>query len=51
VRLAPILHKQDKQSGVYNGTDRHEHRPQEAPGISPLLIRELLDHCVRRTAA
>jgi hypothetical protein len=46
VRLAPILHKQDKQSGVYNGTDRHEHRPQEAPGISPLLIRHLLGHCL-----
>ncbi|MBN1121807.1 MAG: hypothetical protein JXJ17_12065 [Anaerolineae bacterium] len=46
VMVKVIEYSQDKQSGVYNGTDRHEHRPQEAPGISPLLIRELLDHCL-----
>jgi len=46
VMVKVIEYKQDKQSGVYNGTDRHEHRPQEAPGLSPLLIRELLDHCI-----
>ncbi len=46
VMVRVIEYRQDVQSGVYNGTDRHEHRPQEAPGISPLLIRELLDHCI-----
>jgi len=46
VMVKVVEYKQDVQSGTYNGTDRHEHRPQEAPGISPLLIRELLDHCI-----
>ncbi|MBN1137669.1 MAG: hypothetical protein JXM73_13870 [Anaerolineae bacterium] len=46
VMVKVIEYKQDKQSGVYSGTDRHEHKPEEAPGISPLLIRELIDHVV-----
>ena len=46
VMVKVIEYKEDKQSGVYIGTDRHEHKPEEAPGISPLLIRELVDHCI-----
>ncbi|MBN1428678.1 MAG: hypothetical protein JXB07_09845, partial [Anaerolineae bacterium] len=42
-----IEFKEDKsKAGAYSGKRRIEHRPKEAPGISPYLVRELLDHCV-----
>jgi hypothetical protein len=34
----------DSQTGVYTGTSTYEKPFQEAPGISPLLIAEVLDH-------
>jgi hypothetical protein len=46
VMVKVIEYRQDKKAGVTNGTDRHEHRPKEAPGISPLLIKQLLSHCI-----
>lgn len=30
----------------YSGAVPIEHRPEEAPGISPLLVRHLIDHCI-----
>lgn len=34
------------QSGRYTGKARFEHQPREAPGTSPLLVREILDHAL-----
>lgn len=34
------------QSGKYTGKARIEHQPHEAPGTSPLLVREILDHAL-----
>ncbi|MBZ0315293.1 MAG: DUF6094 domain-containing protein [Anaerolineae bacterium] len=34
------------QSGRYTGKARIEHQPQEAPGTSPMLVREILDHAL-----
>ncbi len=34
------------QSGVYSGKRRTENKPKEAPGCSPLLVQEIIDHCV-----
>lgn len=36
----------DKQTGAYTGTTTYERPYQEAPGISPLLVAEVLDHSV-----
>lgn len=36
----------DKDSGVYTGTSTYERPYQEAPGISPLLVAEVLDHAI-----
>jgi hypothetical protein len=34
------------QAGRYTGKARFEHQPREAPGTSPLLVREILDHAL-----
>ncbi|MCL4876235.1 MAG: DEAD/DEAH box helicase family protein [Anaerolineae bacterium] len=34
------------QSGHYTGKARFEHQPREAPGTSPMLVREILDHAL-----
>jgi hypothetical protein len=34
------------KAGVYSGKRRVEHKPKEAPGCSPLLVQEIIDHCV-----
>lgn len=36
----------DSASGVYTGTTTYERPYEEAPGISPLLVAELLDHAI-----
>lgn len=36
----------DSQTGAYTGTTTYERPYQEAPGISPLLVAEVLDHSV-----
>lgn len=36
----------DKDSGAYTGTSTYERPYQEAPGISPLLVAEVLDHAI-----
>lgn len=36
----------DSESGVYTGTTTYERPYEEAPGISPLLVAELLDHAI-----
>src|SRR6266566_4340882 len=36
----------DKDTGVYTGTSTYERPYEEAPGISPLLIAEVLDHAI-----
>lgn len=36
----------DKESGAYTGTSTYERPYTEAPGISPLLVAEMLDHTV-----
>ena len=36
----------DRETGVYTGTTTYERPYQEAPGISPLLVAEVLDHAV-----
>jgi hypothetical protein len=42
-----VEYKQDDgRSGAYTTTRRVEHRPREAPGISPRLVAEVLDHCI-----
>lgn len=34
------------KAGVYSGKRRIEHKPREAPGCSPLLVAQIIDHCV-----
>jgi hypothetical protein len=34
------------KAGVYTGKRRTEQAPKEAPGTSPLLVSEIIDHCV-----
>ncbi|HUN10445.1 MAG TPA: helicase-related protein [Aggregatilineales bacterium] len=36
----------DRDTGAYTGTSTYERPYQEAPGISPLLIAEVLDHAI-----
>ncbi len=36
----------DRVTGVYTGTSKYERPYEEAPGISPLLVAETLDHAV-----
>lgn len=36
----------DKDSGAYTGTSTYEKPYEEAPGISPLLVAEVLDHAI-----
>jgi superfamily II DNA or RNA helicase/16S rRNA G966 N2-methylase RsmD len=36
----------DRDSGAYTGTNTYERPYEEAPGISPLLVAELLDHAI-----
>ena len=36
----------DKDTGSYTGTSTYERPYQEAPGISPLLVAETLDHAI-----
>ncbi len=34
------------KAGHYSGKRRVEHKPKEAPGCSPLLVREIIDHTI-----
>lgn len=34
------------ETGAFTGVRTSETKPHEAPGASPLLVREILDHCV-----
>src|SRR5690606_41556505 len=34
------------KGGRYTGKRRFEQKPKEAPGCSPLLVREIIDHTV-----
>ncbi len=34
------------KSGVFSGKRRSEQKPKEAPGCSPVLVSEIMDHCV-----
>jgi len=36
----------DRDTGTYTGTSSYERPYEEAPGISPLLVAELLDHAI-----
>src|SRR5260221_5494868 len=36
----------DKDTGVYTGTSTYERPYEEAPGISPMLVAEMLDHAI-----
>ena len=36
----------DRDTGVYTGTTTYERPYEEAPGISPLLVAEVLDHAI-----
>ena len=36
----------DRDTGAYTGTSTYERPYEEAPGISPLLVAELLDHSI-----
>ncbi|MBE2267769.1 MAG: hypothetical protein IAE80_06020 [Anaerolinea sp.] len=36
----------DQDTGAYTGTSTYERPYQEAPGISPLLVAEVLDHAI-----
>jgi hypothetical protein len=36
----------DRDTGAYTGTSTYERPYDEAPGISPLLVAELLDHAI-----
>ena len=36
----------DRETGAYTGTSTYERPYEEAPGISPLLISEVLDHAI-----
>jgi hypothetical protein len=38
--------QENADSGRYSGVVRIDHAPQEVPGISPLLVRELIDHAI-----
>ncbi len=38
--------QENADSGRYSGVVRIDHAPQEVPGISPLLVRELIDHSI-----
>ncbi|MHB8627130.1 MAG: hypothetical protein ACYDBJ_13440 [Aggregatilineales bacterium] len=37
---------QHDKAGKYTGKRRMEQKPKEAPGCSPLLVHEIIDHCV-----
>ncbi len=34
------------KAGVLSGKRRSEQKPKEAPGCSPVLVSEIIDHCV-----
>jgi len=34
------------KAGVFSGKRRIEQKPREAPGCSPVLVSEIIDHCV-----
>src|SRR5690606_30984547 len=36
----------DKETGAFTGTSTYEKPYEEAPGISPLLVAEVLDHAI-----
>ncbi len=36
----------DKETGAFTGTSTYERPYEEAPGISPLLVAEVLDHAI-----
>ncbi|MBK8024584.1 MAG: hypothetical protein IPK19_24960 [Chloroflexi bacterium] len=36
----------DRETGAYTGTSTYERPYEEAPGISPLLVAEVLDHAI-----
>jgi hypothetical protein len=36
----------DSNTGAYTGTSTYERPYEEAPGISPLLVAEVLDHAI-----
>lgn len=36
----------DRDTGAYTGTSTYERPYEEAPGISPLLVAEVLDHAI-----
>ncbi len=38
--------QENADSGRYSAVVRIDHAPQEVPGISPLLVRELIDHSI-----
>ena len=44
-RIVEYRPEYDK-GGHYTGKRRVEHKPKEAPGCSPLLVREIIDHTV-----
>ncbi len=44
-RIVEYKPQYDK-AGVYSGKRRVEQKPHEAPGCSPLLVAEVIDHCV-----
>jgi hypothetical protein len=44
-RVIEYKPKYDK-SGVFSGKRRIDQKPKEAPGCSPVLVSEIIDHCV-----
>ena len=40
------VRRYDRDTGAYTGTSTYERPYQEAPGISPLLVAEVLDHAI-----
>jgi hypothetical protein len=44
-RIVEYKPQYDK-SGVFSGKRRSEQKPKEAPGCSPVLVSEIIDHCV-----
>lgn len=36
----------DTETGAFTGHSRFVHRPAEGPGVSPLLVKEILDHSI-----
>ena len=44
-RIVEYRPEYDK-GGHYTGKRRVEHKPKEAPGCSPLLVREIIDHTI-----